>query len=68
MTTAARVKVPGTLRSMPPVMITNIWPSAAMARNVPKGAMAFSPGPRSVAGAQIDATTARSATATYTGM
>ena len=53
---------------MPPVMITSIWPSAVMARNVPKGAMALSPGPRSVAGAQIDATTTRSAIAMYTGM
>ena len=31
---------PGTLRSMPPVMITNIWPSAAMASTAPYGAMA----------------------------
>ena len=53
-TTAARVRVPGTLRSMPPVMITSIWPSAVMARNVPNGAIALrrrspsrSPAPRS---------------------
>ena len=59
---------PGTLRSMPPVMITSIWPSAVIARNVPKGAIALRPGPRSVAGAQIEATTASSAIATYTGM
>ena len=66
-TTAASVNVPGTLRSMPPVMITSIWPSAVMARNVPNGAIEFRAGPLSVAGAQIDATTTRSAIATYTG-
>ena len=65
--TAASVSVPGTLRSIPPVMITSIWPSAVMARNVPNGAIELRPGPRSVAGAQIDAMTASSAIATYTG-
>ena len=67
MTTAARVSVPGTLRSIPPVMITSIWPSAVMARNVPNGAIELRPGPRSVAGAQIEAMTASSAIAMYTG-
>jgi hypothetical protein len=62
------VKVPGTLRSMPPVMTTSIWPSAVIARNVPKGAMVLRPGPVSVAGAQIEATRARTPIATYTGM
>ena len=65
--TAARVSVPGTLRSMPPVMITSIWPSAVMARNVPNGAIELRPGPRSVAGAQIEAMTTSSAIAMYTG-
>ena len=59
-TAAARVSVPGTLRSIPPVMITSIWPSAVIARNVPKGATELSPGPLSASGAQIAATTTRS--------
>ena len=67
MTTAASVNVPGTLRSIPPVMITSICPSAVMARNVPNGAIEFRAGPLSVAGAQIEATTTSSAIATYTG-
>ena len=66
-TTAARVRVPGTLRSMPPVMITNIWPRAVMARKVPKGAMALREGPLRVEGAQIKAMRASSASAMYTG-
>ena len=45
-TTAARVNVPGTLRSIPPVMITSIWPSAVMARNVPNGAIELGPVPQ----------------------
>jgi hypothetical protein len=61
---AASVSVPGTLRSMPPVMITSIWPSAVMARNVPTGAIALRPGPLRVAGAQIAAMTTRSTMAT----
>jgi hypothetical protein len=39
-----------------------------MARNVPRGAIARNPGALNVAGAQIDATKTRSATAMYTGM
>jgi hypothetical protein len=35
MISADRLMVPGTLRSIPPVMITNIWPSAVMARTAP---------------------------------
>ncbi len=35
MITAARLMVPGTLRSIPPVMITNIWPRAVMPRTAP---------------------------------
>ena len=35
MITAARLIVPGTLRSMPPVMITSIWPSAVIANTAP---------------------------------
>ena len=62
-TTAARVNVPGTLRSMPPVMITSIWPRAVIARNVPNGAIALKPGLLRVAGAQIDATRTSSAIA-----
>ncbi len=54
---AASVKVPGTLRSMPPVMITSIWPRAVMPRSAPNGAMAERATPPSVAGAQIAATT-----------
>ncbi len=60
--------MPGTLRSIPPVMITSIWPSAAMARNVPNGAIELRAGPFSVAGAQIAATTTSNSNAMYTGM
>ena len=35
MITAARLIVPGTLRSIPPVMTTNIWPRAAMPSTAP---------------------------------
>jgi hypothetical protein len=35
MITAARLMVPGTLRSIPPVMMTNIWPRAARPRTAP---------------------------------
>ena len=35
MITAARLIVPGTLRSIPPVMITNIWPRAAIPSTAP---------------------------------
>ena len=68
MTTAAKVSVPGTLRSIPPVMITSIWPSAVIARSAPNGAIELRAGPSSVAGAQIDATTTSRAIAMYTGM
>ena len=35
MITAARLIVPGTLRSIPPVMITNIWPRAVIPSTAP---------------------------------
>ena len=35
MITAARLIVPGTLRSIPPVMTTNIWPSAVIPSTAP---------------------------------
>ena len=37
---AASVNVPGVLRSMPPVMITNIWPRAVIASSAANGAIA----------------------------
>ncbi len=54
---ADSVKVPGVLRSMPPVMITNIWPSAVIARSAANGAMADKATLLSVSGTQIEATT-----------
>ena len=54
---AARVKVPGVLRSMPPVMITNICPRAVIASSAANGAIADSATLLSVSGTQIDATT-----------
>ena len=68
MITAARLIVPGTLRSIPPVMITNIWPSAVIPSTAPNGAIARKATPLSVAGAQMDATTTRRSRAKYTGM
>ena len=56
---AASVKVPGVLRSMPPVMITNIWPRAVIARSAPNGAIADKATALSVSGTQIAATTTR---------
>ena len=56
---AASVRVPGVLRSMPPVMITNIWPSAVIARSAPNGAIADNATGLSVSGTQIAATTTR---------
>ena len=54
---AASVSVPGVLRSMPPVMITNIWPSAVIARSAANGAIADNATVLSVSGTQIDSTT-----------
>ena len=54
---AASVSVPGVLRSMPPVMITNIWPSAVIASRAANGAIADSATGLSVSGTQIAATT-----------
>jgi hypothetical protein len=68
MITAASENVPGVLRSMPPVMITSIWPRAVIPRRAPYGAMARRADPPRVAGAQIEATITSSARATNTGM
>ena len=67
MITAARLIVPGTLRSIPPVMITNIWPRAAIPSTAPYGAIARKATPLRVAGAQMDATMTRRSSAMYTG-
>ena len=53
---AASVNVPGVLRSMPPVMMTNIWPSAVSASSAANGAIADNATRLSVSGTQIDAT------------
>ena len=65
---ADNVKVPGVLRSIPPVMITSIWPSAVIARSAANGAIADSATLLSVSGTQIDATTTSTTRAMYTGM
>ena len=65
---AASVKVPGVLRSMPPVMITNIWPSAVIASSAADGAIADRATGLSVSGTQIAATMTSRVRARYAGM
>ena len=60
---AERVRVPGVLKSMPPVITTNICPRAAIPSRAPKGAIADSAGASSVCGTQIAATISRTTSA-----
>ena len=64
---AANVNVPGVLRSMPPVMITNIWPSAVIASSAADGAIADNATGLSVSGTQIAATITSRVRARYAG-
>jgi hypothetical protein len=56
------------LRSIPPVIITNICPRAVIARKAPAGAIALKPALANVPGAQIEATITRRMRARNTGM